>query len=181
MEEIETPIEKIQENIHEAAHHAQENWVSKVALFSAVVAVVAAVAALLAGHHSNEAMITQIKASDSWSYYQAKGIKSAVLQNKMQIIELLGKSTDNKDSEKLKSYADEQTDISEKAKELESESAQHLATHQILARAVTLFQVAIAIAAITILTRRKKLLFVSFGFSLVAILFFIQSFLGTHL
>jgi len=177
MEEIETPIDTIQESIHEAAHHSQEQWISKVALLSALVAVVAAVAALLAGHHSNEAMITQIKASDSWSFYQAKGIKAAILQNKIQIISELGKSIAAKDEEKLSDYKKEQDEISEKAKDYEQESEHHLKIHQTMAKSVTLFQVAIAISAITILTRRKKLLLVSLGFSFVALIIFIQGLL----
>ncbi len=175
MEEIETPIEKIQEHIHETAHHAQENWIGQIALFSALVAVIAAVAALLAGHHSNEAMITQIKASDSWSFYQAKGIKAAILQNKIQIISELGKPILSKDTEKLTEYKKEQDEITEKAKDFEHESEHHLKIHTVMARSVTLFQVAIAISAITILTRRKKILYLSYGFSLLALVFFIQA------
>lgn len=177
MEELETPIDKIQETIHETAHHSQDNWVGRIALFSAVVAVVAAVAALLAGHHSNEAMISQMKASDSWSYYQAKGIKSSILQSKLDLLDQLDKKKDLKDEEKIADYKKEQSEISEKAKELEHESGQHLSVHEILARSVTLFQVAIAIAAITMLTRRKKFIFVSYGFSILALFYFIQALL----
>ncbi len=177
MEEIEVPLEQAQEHIHHAAHEAKENWISKVALISALVAVVAAIAALLAGHHSNEAMITQIKASDSWSFYQAKGVKASVLQTKIQIISELGKPTSTKDEEKLNDYKKEQDEISEKAKEFEHESEHHLKIHETMARSVTLFQVAIAISAITVLTRRKKFLFVSLGFSLVGLVIFIQALL----
>ncbi len=177
MEEIETPIEKIQENIHEAAHHAKEDWIGRVALFSALVAVVAAVAALLAGHHANEAMITQIKASDSWTFYQAKGIKSGLLQTKMQLLTELGKTDLPEDQKKLEEYKKQQEEISEKAKELEHESAHHLAVHEILARSVTLFQVVIAIAAITILTKRRKILYVGFVFSFLGLASFIQALL----
>ena len=177
MEEIETPIENIQETINETAHHSQESWVGKVALFSAVIAVIAAIAALLAGHHSNEAMITQIKASDSWSFYQAKGIKAGLLQSKMQLLAQLGKPEANDDQEKLSEYKKQQDEISEKAKELEHESAHHLQVHEVMARAVTLFQVTIAIAAITILTKKRKILYLGYGFSLLAIIFFIQALL----
>ncbi len=177
MEEIEVPLEQAQEHIHHAAHEAKENWIGKVALISALVAVVAAIAALLAGHHSNEAMITQIKASDSWSFYQAKGVKAAILQTKIQIISELGKPTSIKDEEKLNDYKKEQDEISEKAKEFEHESEHHLKIHETMARSVTLFQVAIAISAITVLTRRKKFLFVSLGFSLVGLVIFIQALL----
>ena len=40
----------------------------------------------MAGHHSNEAMIEQIQASDHWGYYQAKGIKAAVLGTRISIL-----------------------------------------------------------------------------------------------
>ena len=177
MEEIEVPLEKTQEHIQETAHHSQDKWVGKIALFSAVVAVVAAVAALMAGHHSNEAMITQIKASDSWSYYQAKSIKSSVLSAKNELLTGLGKTISEKDQEKIAEYKKEQDEISEKAKELEKESEHHLRIHEVMARAVTLFQVAIAIAAITVLTRKRRFFFVSLAFSLVALGFFIQALL----
>jgi hypothetical protein len=170
MEEIEVPIEKIQEDIHEHAHedlahgspHAPLS--GKVALTSAILAVLAAISALLAGHHSNEAMIEQIKASDHWSYYQAKGIKAAILSSKADLLVELGKPKDEKIEAKLESYKKDQEEISEKAKERESESAHHLAVHQVFARAVTLFQVAITIAAIAILTHRKRFWYVSLGF-----------------
>ena len=180
MEEIEVPIEKTQEHINEAAHQSPDSWITQVALFSALVAVAAAVAALLSGHHSNEAMISQVKASDSWSYFQAKGIKSAILQNKMQLLTELGKPTSSADQEKVNDYKKEQNEITDKAKELEHESEHHLKIHEVLARAVTLFQVAIAIAAITILTRRKRFLYVSFIFSLLALVFFAQALFGKY-
>jgi hypothetical protein len=178
MEEIEVPLERSQEDIHEAAHHAKENWIGRVALFSALVAVCAAIAALLAGHNSNEAMIAQIKSSDNWGYYQAKGIKHAVLQSRITLLQELGKTPPKADVDKLEAYKDDQDSITEKAKELEAESEAHLRTHEILAKAVTLFQISIAIAAISVLTRRRRFFFVSIGISLIALFFFIQSFVS---
>lgn len=177
MDEIEVPLETVQEHIHEAAHQAKETWISRVALISALLAVIAAVAALLAGQHANEAMITQIKASDNWNFYQAKGIKAALLENKMQILSEIGNKKNAQDETKLAEYKKQQEEISEKAKDNEHESSHHLHIHEVMARAVTLFQVAIAISAITVLTRRKKFLYVSLGFSLVGLIFFVQALL----
>src|SRR2546427_1180411 len=53
------------------------------ALSAAVLAALAAVASLLSGHYSNEAMLEQLRASDQWNYYQAKGIKASVLSAKL--------------------------------------------------------------------------------------------------
>ncbi len=174
MEEIEPPLETVQEHIHETAAHARETWIGRVALFSALVAALAAVAALLAGHHSNEAMILQIKASDKWSYYQAKGIKSAVLSAKTQLLLGLNKTIDAADLKKLEDYKKDQDEISEQAKTFEEDSEHHLRSHQVLARAVTMFQVAIAIAAISVLTRRRRYWFVGIIFSILGLTFFVQ-------
>src|SRR3954470_3658262 len=134
MEEIEVPTEHLQEEIHEHAHQSRERWILGVALSSALLAVFAAVTALLAGHHANEAMVEQIHASDQWSYYQAKGIKSAVLATKLDLMHAFGKSAAPHDEEKLSEYKKEQEEISEKAKEKEHESESHLRHHVIFAR-----------------------------------------------
>ena len=83
MEESEVPLEHLHEQVHESAEHTGEAWISWVALSTAILAVLAAIASLLSGEHANEAMMNQIEASDQWSYYQAKSIKSAVLDAKM--------------------------------------------------------------------------------------------------
>ena len=122
MEEIEVPLEQSQEHIHEAAEHAREKWISAVALTSAILAVCAAVAALLAGHHSNEAMIEQIRSSDQWAYYQAKGIKSAVLSSKVELLKGLNHTPSEKDVEKISEYQKEQTEIKKEAEEFRATS-----------------------------------------------------------
>jgi hypothetical protein len=180
MEEIEVPVDQIQEDMHERIHHEAAHGNehaglnSKIALSSAILAVFAAISALLAGHHSNEAMIEQLHASDQWGYYQAKGIKSAILSSRADLLEELGKPKDEKTEAKLEAYKKDQEAISEKAKESEKESVAHLAVHQTFARAVTFFQIAITIAAIAILTHRKRFWFVSLGFGLIGLISFIQ-------
>ena len=177
MEETEVPIETAQEYMHEAAAHSQHSWITYVALSSALLAVLAAVTALLSGHHVNEAMISQIKASDKWNYYQAKGIKSAILESRVQVLESLNKKISEKDSDKVAAYKKDQAEISEKAEEFQKESEAHLSLHEILARAVTMFQVAIAIGAISALTRRKYFWYVSLVFGALGTGFFIQALL----
>lgn len=173
MEEIEVPVGEVEEQAHHHLEHGS-NTTAKEALTSAIFAVFAAIAALLAGHHSNEAMIEQLHASDQWGYYQAKGIKASVMSAKAELLTELGKPKDEKTEAKLEAYKSDQEHISEKANENEKESAKHLAIHQILARSVTFFQIAITMAAISILTRRKQFWFVSLGFGLVGLICFIQ-------
>src|SRR6266702_8898915 len=85
MEEAEVPLENLQEHIHHSAGHSGEAWVSWVALSTAILAVLAAIASLLSGKHANEAMMSQIEASDQWSYYQAKSVKVSVLDAKIAL------------------------------------------------------------------------------------------------
>ena len=174
MEEIEVPTEQLQEEIHQHAHAAKERWINGVALSSALLAGFAAVTALLAGHHANEAMIDRIHASDQWGYYQAKGIKAAVLGTKIDLMTAMGKQVSEKETEKLSDYKKEQEEISKDAREKESASEKHLQHHVILARGVTLFQVAISIAAISVLTRRRRFWFVAMGFGVIGLGFLIQ-------
>ncbi len=68
MDEIEVPTEHLHETIKEKVEELNEKEPSHfsmyIAISTALMAVLAAISSLLAGHHSNEAMIDQIKASD---------------------------------------------------------------------------------------------------------------------
>jgi hypothetical protein len=176
-EEIEVPIEKLHESIQEEAEKAGEKWIFMVALSTAIIAVFAALCSLMAGHHANEALIEQIQASDQWAYYQAKGIKAAVLASKIETLQALGKQTSTKDEEKINSYKKEQKEIEEKASEKEKSSSTHLTSHNLLARAVTVFQIAIAVSAISVLTRRKWLWYGSGVLGLMGLIFLLQEML----
>jgi hypothetical protein len=158
MEEQEIPTEHLQEAISEKAEEARERWTLFVALSTAFMAVLAAIAGLLGGHHVNEALIDQIKASDQWNYYQAKGIKSEIAASTDKVLHNLStKPVDEESKAAVDKYEKEKADIKDKAEEFEKSSEAHLTKHVTLSKAVTIFQIAIAIAAIAILTRRKVL------------------------
>jgi len=164
-EEIEVPTEHLHEALEHEAHkaHCHETadsaagWIPLAALSSAILAVFAAISALLAGHYANEAMLEQIRASDGWAYFQAKGIKAAVLQSKVDLLTALGKEASDGDRAKIEEYRKEQEEIKADAEKDVQLSKHHLQLHQILARTVTLFQIAIAMAAISVLSRKKRL------------------------
>jgi len=69
----------------------------------------------------------------------------------------LGKVADPKDEEKLSAYQREQAGIKEGAEEKGKASEDHLRRHNKMARGVTAFQIAIALSAISVLTKRKAL------------------------
>lgn len=145
-----------------------------VALSSALLAGFAAVCSLLAGHHANEAMVEQIQCSDKWSYYQAKGIKAAVLGSKIELLEAEGRQASPKDAQKLSEYRKDQDDIASEANEKQRSAEAHLHSHVIFARAVTLFQIAIAVGAISALTNRRPFWIVSLAFGAGGVAFLVQ-------
>lgn len=177
MEDMEVPTEGLQEEIHHHAEHARDRWIARVALSSAILAALAAVSALLSGHHANDAMLEQLRASDHWSYYQAKGIKTSVLSTRIALLESMGKHAPAEDLEKQKKYEEEQKEISDDAKKEETVSREHFGSHEVYARAVTFFQIAIAIGAISVLTRKRRYFLVSLGAGLIGVGFLIQGFL----
>jgi hypothetical protein len=169
MEEAEVPLEDLQEHVHHSAEHGNVPWISWVALSTAILAVLAAIAGLLSGKHANEAMMSQIQASDQWSYYQAKSIKATVLEAKMA----LATTPDEKDRAKIARYEEEQNEIKSEAEHKEAEAKNNFHRHEIFARGVTMFQIAIAIAAISALTKRRRYWVVSLLFGAVGVFFLV--------
>jgi Domain of unknown function (DUF4337) len=169
MEEAEIPLEHLQEEIHHHAEHGGAPWISWVALSTAILAVLAAIAALLSGHHANEAMMNQIEASDQWGYYQAKSIKASVLEAKMT----LAAAATEKDKEKAAQYQEEQSEIRREAEHKQTEAKANFHKHEVFARSVTMFQIAIAIAAISALTKKRRFWFVSLVFGLAGAVFLV--------
>jgi hypothetical protein len=174
MTEIEVPLEKIQEDINHAAHHADSGsmqMMNRAALLSAFLAVFAAISALFAGHFANEAMIEQIQSSDQWTYYQAKGIKLSLAELKLQLT-----PNDSALPGKIEGYKKDQEGIREKAEEKQHESQHLLTKHESLATSVTFFQIAIAMTAIAVLTRKKRFLMGAGGLGLVGVIWLIRTF-----
>jgi hypothetical protein len=159
-EELESPVEHLMEEVREKAENAKENWLKWSALFSVLFAVLAAISGLKSGHYANDAMIEQIEASNQWGYYQAKGIKALITQSEHDILKSLNKETIVQ-SQKLEKYQQDQNDIKETATKLIEESKKHLENHEVFSRSVTLFQIAIAIIGIAVLTKRRRYLGIS--------------------
>ncbi len=172
-EEIEVPTEHLHEHMQEESEEAgsERKWISRVAVSSAILAVAAAITALLASHHSDEAILEQMRATDQWSFYQAKSIKSTILQSNIEQLQSEGKAVDPKRIEKVAEYDKEMKEIKEKGSEMSESSEAHMHHHVLLARGVTAFQIAIAMGAIAVLARRPRLWFVSLAMGLAGLLF----------
>lgn len=188
--EVET--EKLHEAIHEELEKEGGAFLRNVALTTALLAALAAVASLRAGGTVNEALRLetaatrlQAEASDQWAYYQAKGVKGAVAEATRAAWLAAGKSPPEEHGAKAERYAEEQQEIQVKARELEKErdanerEAEHLMhLHHRFAAGVAFFQVAIALGAVAALTRRKAVWLVSLAVGLGGLGFFAAAMLG---
>src|ERR1700739_2298059 len=173
MEEAEVPLENLHEEIHHSAEESGEGWVSWVALSTAILAVLAAIAGLLSGMHANEAMMSQIEASDQWSYYQAKSIKASLLDAKIS----LASAPNESDRTTAERYEKEQEEIKAEAEKKQAETKSKFHQHEIFARSVTMFQIAIAIGAISALTKKRRFWIVSLLFGVAGCVFLAQGLL----
>ena len=166
MEAPEVPTEHLHEHLEHAAGHGGARWISYVAVSTAIIAALAAIASLLAGAHVNEAIVSKMDANDTWSEFGVKSIKGDLAAFKG-------------DEAKAKDYEEKKAKLMEHATELGEEAKHHLAIHEQLARAVTLFQIAIAIAAISALTKKKPFWYCSLVFGLVGAFFLVTSLLSS--
>jgi hypothetical protein len=169
VEEAEVPLEDLHEHVRHRAEQGDAAWISWVALSTAILAVLAAITALLSGMHANEAMMDQIAASDQWNYYQAKSIKASVLDAKMSLAAV----ADEKDREKAARYEEEKSKIQSEAEHKQSEAKSNFHRHEVFARGVTMFQIAIAIAAISALTKKRRFWIVSLLFGAAGCVFLV--------
>ena len=148
--------------------HGQASSTNQIAMFTAIVATVGALFAYMggatqsnAGLYKNNAAIKKTEASNQWNYYQAKSSK----QNLSELaIELAPGSRKEFYVAEVKRYKEEKAEIQKKARELdaESEAWDHKSEHELhlhhrWAQATTVLQVAVALAAIALLTRKDWL------------------------
>jgi Domain of unknown function (DUF4337) len=123
----------------------------------------------LAIFYKNEAAIRKTEAADQWNYYQAEGQK----QNLAQLgatLTVNDPKANAKFAADIAKYTQRKEPIRARAEALEksvleadAESERQLHKHHRWAQATTLTQVAISLAAITLLTRRRWLLYSALG------------------
>ncbi|MCX7145335.1 MAG: DUF4337 domain-containing protein [Sulfuritalea sp.] len=163
-------------------HGEGDNFVSRIAVTTAILSTLGAVGGYEAGHtqnaallFKNEAAIQKTAASNQWNYYQAKS-------NKQNLAELSVTLTRGEDRERFKQeidrYKKEKSDIkadAEKleasAKEADKKSEKEMQVHGRWALSTTLLQISIALSAIALLTRKKWLLYGVFGAAGIGVVF----------
>ncbi len=161
-------VEHEAQGAHEGGHGP--GLAQQVAIFTAILATLGAIVSYLGGHtqnealyYKNEAVLKKADASNQWSFFQAKGTK----KNLAELAEQLATDPEKKAkyAADVKRYQGEQDDIRKKAESLEklsdeanktSETA--LNPHHKLSMSMTFIQIAISLASICVLTRRRWML-----------------------
>jgi hypothetical protein len=142
----------------------------KIALMTAILATVGALVSYQSGSAQNEAMflknqsiLKQAQASDQWAFYQARSIKghiddaTAALATDPAVKSRFQADKAKEDAGKAEVQAEAQR-LQAESRRLGEESEAKLRPHERLALALTFIQIAIALAAITVLTQRRWLL-----------------------
>jgi Domain of unknown function (DUF4337) len=156
---------------HESGHKSHAGGI---AVVTAIIATVGALFAYQggatqanAGLYKNDAAIKKTEASNQWNYYQSKSSK----QNLSELaVELAPESRKAFYTEEIKRYKIEKEEIKKQAEKLELEakdwdkkSEEQIHQHHRWAQATTALQIAIALAAIALLTKFRWLEYGMYG------------------
>src|SRR5579859_3934856 len=186
-DEPEIDTDTVRESIEK--HHAGTPLIKQIALTTALLAALGAVAALKSGSSVNRALVLkteagrlQAEASDQWAYYQAKGIKAQVQDASRSAWLAAGKTPPPELDAAIKKYDSDQKDIQKAAREKEQardeasrEADELLERHHHFANSVAFIQVAIALGAVAALTQARLVWYGSLGIGAIgAAMFFFK-------
>ncbi|MEP7138751.1 MAG: DUF4337 domain-containing protein [Caldimonas sp.] len=158
---------------HES-HAEPHGLAGRLAVATALIATVGALFAYMAGLtqanaglYKNDAAIKKTEASNQWNYYQGKSGK----QNLAELaVELAPDARKSFYAEEIKRYKAEKDDIKKTAERFEKESDafnvksdEQIHQHHRWAQATTALQISIALAAIALLTRSRRLQYGVYG------------------
>jgi hypothetical protein len=166
--------------VEHAAEHGGgvDTLPGRVAVLSAVLATLGALMTFAGGDtqakaqlFKNTASITKTRANDEWNYYQAKGVKhnlaefGASMSTKPERAQAYKAEADRYRNEQaeIKARADK---LEDEVKEWDRQSEEQMHLHHRWALGATAMQIAIALSAIVLLSRKTWLLY---GVGLVAV------------
>jgi hypothetical protein len=168
---------------HAAEHGAADRFAGRVAVTTAILATLGALMSFAGGDtqakaqiYKNNAAIKKTEANDQWNYFQADG-------NKQNLAEVASTLTTVPDKiqfyqGEVERYKKKKADIKQIADKLEAESKQwdedsevQMHVHHRWALAATAMQIAIALSAIALLTRRDWLLYGVYAVAAIGLAF----------
>lgn len=165
--EFSAPHDEAVEHAANHAHESSDNFAGNIAVITAILATLGALFSYEAGNtqataamYKNDEAIKKTEASDKWNFYESKSNK----QNLAELAISLPGVDIKKYEDNILRYKTEKEGIKKEAEALEVESKIFseksegvLHQHHRWASAMTALQIAISLAAISLLTRKKWL------------------------
>ena len=147
--------------------HGSGSMINQIAMFTAIIATVGAIFSYLggatqanAGLYKNNAALKKTEASNQWNYFQAKSTKQSLAEVSRDLTVMEADKT--KYQAKIDRYEKEKNEIKTVAEKLENDATQwdkqsdeQMHQHHRWAQATTVLQIAIALAAIALLSKKK--------------------------
>lgn len=169
----------------------KEKWMGWLALSTAIMAVLAALTTLYMGKFSSRAIMSQGLESNEWAYYQAKSIKQHSFEMSKRSLELQYRSQKGLPSEvaadyektlakygdEIKRYDAEKKDIKDKADGIATTKLKAQEMGGNFAYALIFLQIALMLASISSLTKRKYLWYIALLANLGWLFFFFDAWL----
>ncbi len=175
MAEVELP------NPEELKEKAERSFSRRVALVTAIYAVVLAIASLGGNNAMKEMLLAQQQSSDQWAFYQAKVIREHQYRAQRMRLEVelaergpaMKPEVRQRHEELLKKFAEEEKrynaekkDIEKDAKKLEHERDRHREKDPYFEYAEVLLQIAIVMASVSILSTSRPIFVFSLALAL---------------
>ena len=166
---------------HAAQHGDKDRFAGSIAVMTAILATVGALFAYMggatqanAGLYKNNAAIKKTEAANQWNYFQSKSTKQSLAEFARELAPEASRGTYQ---DKVQRYEKEKAEIQLVAQGLEKEATEwdqrsdaEMHQHHRWAQATTALQVAIALAAMALLTRRRWLEWGMFGVAGIGVL-----------
>ena len=169
------PHDHEMEHATQGGHGDNGGMINQIAMFTAMVATVGAIFSYMggatqanAGLYKNNAAIKKTEASNQWNYFQSKSTKQSLAEVSRDLTTVDADKT--KYQAKIDRYEKEKGEIKGVADKMEAEatawdkqSDEQMHQHHRWAQATTVLQVAIALAAIALLSKKKWVEYAMFG------------------
>src|ERR1700734_2885304 len=94
-------VEKSNELLEEREQESKK-FTTRSAVTASILAVLAALGSLLAGHTANDAILKQTQATDQWALFQAKGTKAHIFEGDREVISAIASMEGKESSDVVK-------------------------------------------------------------------------------
>ncbi len=174
------------------AEDKKQTWTTYMAISTVIIVVCATLSTFKGGGFSTRSLMNQTMASDQWTFYQSKSLKSYIFEMQRDNLELQNEQNSklkvsdevvakyqekiNNYNKKLEQYEAEKKEISLQARKYETERDMCKLHGSAFGIAVIFLQISILLSSISALARKKYVWFLSLAVGLVGILYFADGF-----